>query len=75
MKSKIKMLSTKRGRDDGGEARVEEYLKGVEYEVGPDLRKAFVVDLKVAVDVVEGKKAAGPAENKKAADAKGAETK
>lgn len=75
MKTKVKMLKTARGRDEGGEARVEEYLAGKTYSVGATLRKAFVVEMKVAADVTEApatapaaeeKKAVGPAENKKA---------
>lgn len=75
MKTKVKMLKTARGRDEGGEARVEEYLGGRTYLVGATLRQAFVSEMKVAIDVLEApaiapaaeeKKAVGPAENKKA---------
>ena len=83
MKFEIKMKSTRRGRDEGGESRVQEYLAGETYSVGQSLRDSFVKHLKVAVDVLEApappppalKKAAGPEENKGAKAAKVAESK
>ena len=55
-KYKLEMITTARGKDDAPESKVLEYRAGVEYEVGPQLYKAFVLDSKPPVAKPAGKK-------------------